>query len=47
MKDRTVLSFDAIEWYEVQQIVLDGDRDEALKYLAQLSKRLEEAMTPK
>ena len=47
MKDRTVLSFEATEWYEMQRIVLDGDRDEALKCLVRLSKRLEEAMTPK
>ena len=47
MKERTVLSFEATEWYELQRIVLDGDREQALKYLTRLSKRLEEAMTPK
>jgi len=47
MKDRTVLSFHAIEWYEVRRIVLDSDREEALRYLARLEKRFGEAMTPK
>jgi hypothetical protein len=47
MKDKAVVTFEIEEIYELKRILLDNDRDGAIRHLKNLSKKIDDAMETK
>ncbi|HEY3278599.1 MAG TPA: hypothetical protein VGJ94_18425 [Syntrophorhabdaceae bacterium] len=47
MKEKAVVTFKTEEIYELKRILLDNDRDGAMRYLRDLARRIDDAMVTK